>query len=411
MSVVKYWHRSFLEERASIGLSFFRIFVALATGLHVIPAFFALPDNFSASALKLHDYSFFPLWTLRWVAQSPDWLIELFVKLFIIFWFGFLVGIRTQLCGIGMTLCCYYFYALNSFHIGTLSWDILLVTLFLMCITPYPGDYFSIDALNSKHRQPWARPRPYFIQRLLQIQIASTYFYTALHKITGEGDWLTGNPIHALVNYPQAGVTKNFLFKEWMAVHPQFCYVLGIIVVAVELLMPLLLFYPKTRRSGIILGFVFHVTLILTLDVPAIFFFLYPAQLLLFIHPDAVLRWIESIRRRQVPMTLLYDGDCGFCRRWVERFMVMDIFGRLTFKPMADAGHEMVLVDGETRWGGFRAFRRLCLQLPMLYPLVLFVYFPGAVWVGDWGYRFVARNRHLFSGLKACGNNSCSRSL
>ncbi len=409
MSAVKIWHQIFLEERPSIGLSFFRIFVALTTGFHVIPAFFALPDNFLSTALKSYNPSFFPIEVLRLVNQSPDWLVEFVVKLFVIFWFCFLIGLRTQLCCIGMTLCCYYFYALNCFHIGTLSWDILLVTLFLMCLTPYPGDYFSVDALKPRDINAWQRPRPFFIQRLLQIQIALTYFYTAVYKISAQGNWITGNPIHALVNYPQVGVTKNFLFKEWMAVHPQFCFVLGIVVVVSELLMPFLLFWARTRRSTIVMGFIFHITLILTLDVPAIFFFLYPAQLLLFIHPQAVDRWIKNIRRQQVPMTVLYDGQCGFCRGWVERLKVMDLWGRLSFEPLKEQASEIKLVDEDKTYGGFEAFRRLCLVLPMLYPFLLLVYLPGATYIGHWSYRLVAQNRYLLHNNTACADNHCFR--
>ena len=97
-----------------------------------------------------------------------------------------------------MTACCYYFYALNDFHIGTLSWDILLVTLFVMCLTPYHGDYFSMDALRKGDAGAYRRPRPFFIQRLLQMQIASTFFYTALYKTTAQGNWFKDNPLHFL---------------------------------------------------------------------------------------------------------------------------------------------------------------------------------------------------------------------
>ncbi len=407
MNVVKIWHRLFLEEQSSIGLSFFRIFVGLTTGLHVIPAFFALQDNFLSTGLKVYNANFFTPEVLRLVWQSPDWFVQWMVYVFLIFWGCFMLGWRTQLSCIGMTLCCYYFYALNSFHIGTLSWDILLVTLFLMCLTPYAGDYFSLDALRHKDIRAWGRLRPIFIQRLLQIQIALTYFYTAIYKISPQGNWITGNPIYALVNYPQVGVTKNFLFREWLMTQPHVCYWIGITVVAVELLMPLLLFWKVTRRSAIILGIIFHITLILTLDVPAIFFFLFPAQLLLFIEPKAIVCWIEGKRKAVVPMTVLYDGKCGFCRRWVLRLQVMDLWGRLSFEPVENNLSEIKLNDGVTTYGGFDAFRRLCLALPMLYPLVLLVYLPGATWIGRLGYGLVAKNRYLLH--RSCNDQHCTR--
>src|SRR5262249_3486363 len=159
-------------------------------------------------------------------------------------------------------------------HIGTLSWDILLVTLFLMCLTPYPGDYFSVDCVRRGEEFAFRRRRPFFIQRLLQMQIAFTFFYTGLYKITGPGNWIHGNPLYYLMNQPIPGVTKLFLVRDFLMNKPQLDYWIGISIVVSELSMPILLFWRKTRRSAIVLGFIFHVLLVLTLDVPAIFFFL-----------------------------------------------------------------------------------------------------------------------------------------
>src|SRR5271170_4333016 len=158
------WNTLFLEERPSIGLSFFRPFVALTVGLHVIPSFFHLDDNYLSTAFKTFNTDFFPTWFIDWVQKSPDALVYFFVAAFYITWFCFLIGLFSQVSCILMTGCCYYFYAINCFHIGTLSWDILLVTLFLMCVTPYHGDYFSVDALRRGDVDAWQCRRPFFLQ-------------------------------------------------------------------------------------------------------------------------------------------------------------------------------------------------------------------------------------------------------
>ena len=395
--MLKIWNQLFLEERPSIGLSFFRLFVALTVGLHVIPSFFHLDDNYLSTAFKTTNGMFFTLPVLQWVGQSPDWLVVVMVWFFLLTWFSFLIGLFAQASCIFMTVACYYFYALNDFHIGTLSWDILLVTLFLMCVTNYHGDYFSVDALRRNDTQAYKRMRPFFIQRLLQLQIASTFFYTALYKITAQGNWITGNPIYYLMNYPPMGVTKNFLFKEWMAANPAFCYWIGVLVVSVEILMPFLLFIRKTRRSAIIAGCFFHLLLILTLDVPAIFFFLFPAQLLLFINPQGIIQWVEGIRQRSIKADLLYDGDCGFCLQSVRQLQVMDLFGRLNCQPSPTVISEVKVSVGDKVYGGFFAFRRLTLMLPMLYPLAIIFYLPGMGLIGPLVYRCIAKNRYLFN--------------
>ncbi len=432
MNVNKIWHRLFLEERPSIGLSFFRIFVALTVGLHVLPSFMPLADNYFSGAFKTVNTNFFTVGFLELVAISPDWLVIVFVGIFMVSCFFLLIGLFSQLSCIALTACCYYFYALNDFHIGTLSWDILLVTLFLMCLTPYHGDYFSVDALRRADPSAYRRPRPFFIQRLLQLQIASTFFYTALYKVTAQGNWLTGNPLHILMNYPAEGVTKHFLIKEWMAAHPQVCYTVGICIIVAEFALPFLLFIPRTRRSAIVLGCFFHVLLLLTLDVPAIFFFLFPAQLLLFINPQQIIAWVEAkraVNSRSPKIQVIYDGDCGFCLASVQSLRVMDLFGKLDYVNFRitdvnalhpaltkeKAQSQMYIIEADSLgttpslFGGFFAFRRLCWVLPMMYPLIILFYLPGAGLVGSWVYRWVAEHRFLFHANHTCAAAGCHR--
>ena len=428
----KIWDRLFLIERPSLSLSFFRLAVALTTGFHVLPTFIPLADNYLSTAYKTYNTSFFPIGILDLVQKSPDWVVIMFVWIFVIFWFLFLIGLWSQVSAIIMTLSGYYFYALNSFHIGTLSWDILLVTLFLICITNYHGDYFSVDCLLRGGENAYKKRRPYFIQRLLQMQVGFTYFYTALYKITAEGNWIKDNPIYYLMNYPMAGVMKTFILKDVLMHHPQICYAIGFSILVVELSMVFLLFNPKTRLSAIYLGIIFHILLILTLDVPAIFFFLFPAQLLLFINPEQIVSWIDRKRQRNRLAgqgQLLYDGQCEFCLANVKLLKIMDIFETLNFvdlhkfdftnlpnqnggqilnKEQALSQIYLIEPDGQI-YGGFEAFRILSFKMPMLYPFILLFYFPGMGLLGPVIYRFVAQNRYLFHLNRTCSNHSCFR--
>ena len=422
------WNRLFLEERPSIGLAFFRIFAALTVGFHVLPLFFRMDENYLHIAFKTLNYNFFTPEVITLVQKSPDWLAWVFAGLFCLSWFCFLVGLASQLSCILMTATCYYFYAPNSFYVGTLSWDILLVTLFLMCLTPYHGDYFSVDCLRRGDVFAYRRQRPFFIQRLLQLQIGFTYLYTGLYKISAEGNWISGNPIYFLMHYPPAGVTKYFLLRDFLAQQPQLCYGLGIGILACEIFLVFLLFYPPARITAIYLGFIFHVTLILTLDVPAIFFFLFPPQLLLFIDPRGVIAWVEKKRVYNQPARrsrIIYDGNCGFCRRSLNQLKIMDIFDVFTpvdFHGLYDPAQrhpqltkkavisQLYLIEPDGRlYGGFHAFRRMCFSLPMCYPLIPVMYFPGMGVIGPWAYRWVAQNRYLFHANTVCRNNACFR--
>ncbi len=423
------WNQLFLRERPSLGLSFFRIFAALTVGLHVIPSFFHLDDNFLCTAFKEINLNFFTPQAISLVQSSPDGVVYFFVVLFCITWLFFLVGLFSQISCIVMVICCYYFYALNCLHIGTLSWDILLVTMFLMCATSYHGDYFSLDCLLRRDTSAYKQKRPFFIQRLLQMQIAFNYFYTALYKITGPGNWLHDNPIYYLMNYPPEGVVKQFPLREFFAHEPWLCYLSGILIVISELSMPLLLWWPRTRVFAIVYGLFFHIILVVTLHVPTIFFFLFPPQLLLFINPDDIAGWIERKRQKNKEggkkVIVVYDGQCGFCGSALEKLEIMDLFGvieGIDFNQVQDlrtihpdltkelAQSQLYLIDSQEKlYSGFFAFRNLSLKLPMMFVLIPVFYFPGMNLIGPFLYSVVAKNRHLLHFGKTCRNNSCFR--
>ena len=295
--LAKIWHHLFLEERPSVSLSLFRFAVAFTVGAHIIPTFLHLQDNYLSTAFKEKNFSFFTPKVVALIDKSPDQLVIGMIIIFSVSLACFALGLFSQFSCIIMTLSCYYFYALNSLHIGTLSYDILLVTLFLMCVTSYHGDSFSLDSILRGDRESHKRKRPFFLQRLLQLQIASTYFYTALCKITAGGNWLKDNPLYYLWNSGPESVVKEFPFRSFFAHRPDLCYFIGLTVMATELSLPFLLFIVRTRLIGIFIGFAFHVLLLVTLHVPTIFFFLFPPQLLLFIDPEKIVSLIEKYLR------------------------------------------------------------------------------------------------------------------
>jgi acetyl esterase len=106
-------------------------------------------------------------------------------------------------------------------------------------------------------------------------------------------------------------------------------------------------------------------------------------------------------------LVVIYDASCAFCRtaaRWLQRH---DRWTRLRFEPIADVvetrGHqfgraaldaEMHVVDGGGRvYRGFRAWRRIVRDVPILMPLLPLLWLPGASLVGDRVYHWVAAHR------------------
>jgi predicted DCC family thiol-disulfide oxidoreductase YuxK len=432
--LARWWHQAFLAPRPSISLGLFRLAVAFTVGAHVLPSFCHMEDNYLSTAFKTNNFSFFPVGLLRLVETSPDGLVWAFAALFVGSLATFALGLYAQLSGILLTVACYYFYALNALHIGTLSWDILLVTLVLMCVTGYHGDALSLDSLRRGDARAWRRRRPFFVQRLLQLQLAVTFWQTALNKTHFApegadliGNWLTDNPYFYLMHYPLMGVVREFPLRAWLGEHPTLCYGLGVALMVVEIVLPLCWLFRPTRAVGIALGIAFQLMLWLTLHVPTIFLFLFPPMMLLFIPPEAVTAWLA--RRRALAATrgramLLYDGRCGLCRESVKRLRVLDLFGRVAPRDLhaqADLARlhptltaerlrsEMVLIEPSGRLsGGFEAARRLSRRLILLWWSVPLVHLPGAAWIGTRLYRWVAARRYLFHRGPRCRANQCA---
>jgi lipase maturation factor 1 len=100
---------------------------------------------------------------------------------------------------------------------------------------------------------------------------------------------------------------------------------------------------------------------------------------------------------------LVFDGDCGFCRRWIERWRVRT-GDRIEYRPFqevhdfpeiprgdfAEAVH-LIERDGAVYRGAEAVFRSLGRQ--RWYSV------PGVAPVSEWAYRLVARHRQVFSKL------------
>ena len=98
---------------------------------------------------------------------------------------------------------------------------------------------------------------------------------------------------------------------------------------------------------------------------------------------------------------LIFDGDCDFCRRWIERwreasgdrveyipFQDRQVADRFPEIPRAacEQSVQFVDTDGAVYAGADAVLRALGHKLP-----------PGVLAVSEWCYRFVARHRTGFS--------------
>ncbi len=120
------------------------------------------------------------------------------------------------------------------------------------------------------------------------------------------------------------------------------------------------------------------------------------------------------------PWTLVYDGECGFCRRWVAAVRRWDRAGRVRAVPLQDGAAwedlpgltrpaleqavHLVSPDGRV-FAGAAAAPPLLALLPWGRILALPLALPGAGRVAAAGYGWIARHRHR----DGCGSAACRR--
>jgi predicted DCC family thiol-disulfide oxidoreductase YuxK len=111
--------------------------------------------------------------------------------------------------------------------------------------------------------------------------------------------------------------------------------------------------------------------------------------------------------------TVIYDGQCRFCRGQIAALRRLDVGGSLAFVSLHDDGvgrdypelaradlmERMYVVDrrGCAR-GGAEAVRYLSRRLPLLWPLALPLHLPGSLPFWTRLYAWVARHRYGIAG-------------
>jgi predicted DCC family thiol-disulfide oxidoreductase YuxK len=114
---------------------------------------------------------------------------------------------------------------------------------------------------------------------------------------------------------------------------------------------------------------------------------------------------------------LLYDQDCSLCTFQMRVLTWLDWRNALRLLPLSDPEVARIapqLSDGQLReaihcvtprgrvYRGARAVRFVGARLPLLWPLALLLWLPGVIFIAEWVYQCVSRNRHVLSRLFGC---------
>jgi len=114
---------------------------------------------------------------------------------------------------------------------------------------------------------------------------------------------------------------------------------------------------------------------------------------------------------------ILYDDNCGFCRRWIPTWKTVLRKRGFAIAPLQSPWvcEKIALPDSQPyedlrllfrdgkHLAGADAYRYILARIWWVWPLALFARAPGTRRIFDWAYRTFADNRHRFS--RACGLN------
>jgi predicted DCC family thiol-disulfide oxidoreductase YuxK len=269
-----------------------------------------------------------------------------------------------------------------------------------------------LASLHQPGRPPW----------MLRLQLVVVYFGAGLNKLL-DPDWRSGLFMH---NW-----AANRLHQPvFLALEPLLPpLVLGKLMcwftITIELGLSVLLLLRPLYPVGIWLSILLHSgMLFFTGSTFTMFFYGMTAAMLTFVD------WPCE------PMTVIYDGDCGFCnkaRRFFERLDLEKAFrwersqtaalDRIGITPEM-ARERAYLVTAGRIYGGFRAFRTMLLHNPAAYvvtyialaapgprdssfrnvlvAILLVSFSPLFTPVGEALYRILARNRHRLAEDSQC---------
>jgi predicted DCC family thiol-disulfide oxidoreductase YuxK len=305
--------------------------------------------------------------------------------------------------------------------IGQLSYDnrnqdmgygidqILPCLLLILCLAPI-GRAMSLDRVRevrlAKRKNLRADPRPFTspwagaCTRLMQIQMAVVFFFSASDKLRGE-DWWNGNAIWLVFsnNDYYNDALLNFLAGQYWLVN-----IATYATVLIEIAYPFLI-WQRHSRPYLLAGAIF-----LHLQFAALMGLFYFSWVMIMGHMSFVRpEWLSVLgawwKRRMGAMEMIYDGHCGFCKRSMAWFLAFDGLRQIRIRDyranpsplVSDAKMNkalyLVLPDGRAL-PGFEAYRYVVLRVPGLWWLVPFFYVPVfSRLFGHPIYNWVAANR------------------
>jgi predicted DCC family thiol-disulfide oxidoreductase YuxK len=347
-------------------------------------------------------------------AFTHDWQLAAFHALFLFCCASLMLGWRTS-------------WVKWVVLIGQISYDhrnpllfygvdkILAALLFILCLAPI-GRALSLDRLRAvraaKRSDLDARPPLYTspwagaCTRLMQIQMAVLFFYSAVSKLGGD-DWWFGDAIWFVFTTDEhySSLMLRLLASQYWIVNIG-TYGTFLIEIAYVFLI-----WQRASRPFLLAGALFLHAMFAFLMGLFYFSFVMSMGHMSFVRLEWLTRLGQAWKHKIGDMEMIYDGRCGFCVRSMVWFLAFDGAGQIRTRDfranpsplVSDAEMEkalyLVLPDGRAL-PGFEAYRHVVLRVPGMWWMVPFFYIPVlSRLIGHPTYNWIASNRTKLSNI------------
>ena len=392
-----------------IGVGFLIFFNYVLIRPHDLIAFYGNNGLFSNSVVpEMTELSSFSVLMLL----STDWQLLLFHYVFVTLCFLYCIGFKTSVVK-WLVLIGHLSFINRNPHAWYGVDGVALVLMFIMCLAPI-GSSLSVDRVVQTARQKIrsgliAAPSlptsewGFACLRIIQIQMAVLYFSSGIEKLYGDTWWSGEAPWFAMANnetafFPLAIFAHNFWLVNLLAFGTLF----------VELAYPFLIWGRKTRPYLLTAALMLHAGIAVFLGM------YYFAAVMSFGHLAFVRHeWYAALGRwwrdRFPRMEMVYDGNCGFCKRSMAWLLAFDGLGQISIRDYRTNSSPVVpdalvdkalyvVINDEVAMPGFEAYRFVVLRVPGLWWLVPLFYIPFISRpVGTRCYDWVAANRMRLS--------------
>ncbi len=406
------WSRLWFQDKSTSPLEIARIGIGAALLLHyglASPYLFTLwgDDGWMPRALLADDISDPWKQSVFFYFTAP-WQWAAFHAFFLFCCAALMVGWRTSWVKWGVLVGnISYDYRNPSIAYGVHA--ILACLLLILCFAPI-GRAMSLDRVrevwSAKRRNleadppaftsPWA----FACTRLMQIQMAVLFFFSATDKLRGD-DWWSGDAIWKVFvsdDYYNGFLLDLLASQYWLVNVATYGTIL------IEIAYPFLIWQRRSRPYLLVAAIFLHLQFALLMN---LYFFSF---VMIMGHMSFVRReWLSALgawwKRKIGDMEMIYDGTCGFCKRSMAWFLAFDGLRQIRIRdfrtnPSPVVSDEkmlkalyLVLPDGRAL-PGFEAYRYVVLRVPGLWWQVPFFYVPVfSRLFGHPIYNWIAANR------------------